>query len=65
MLSKAFSRIEASAVAWAVVAMAKFAGSLPTVRRMTRSSLPARAWLASISVVITASTAPLLNKAME
>ena len=65
ILSKALSRIDNSAGDGAVVAMAKLAGSLPTEVRMTSSGLLAKAWLASIRVVITASTAPLLSNAME
>lgn len=65
MLSSALSRIDSRAGEGAMVAMAKLAGSLPTVERITSSGLLAKAWLASIRVVITASTAPLLSSAME
>ncbi|MNV65514.1 hypothetical protein D3C71_1582100 [compost metagenome] len=65
MLSSALSRIEESAGAWPVVAMAKLAGSLLTLLRMSKSGLVAKAWLASSKVVITASTAPLPSNAME
>ncbi|MNE16243.1 hypothetical protein D3C80_1091840 [compost metagenome] len=65
MLSNALSRIDIIACDGVLVAMAKLAGSLPTVVRMTSPGLLAKAWLASSNVVITASTAPLLSNAME